>query len=64
MNWLQILEAAVVAGIVSSFTDWYFFGIVFHDRYHIYPGVWRKYRDKKDEMRSIAWGTCLVQGVA
>jgi len=62
LNWVEILEAAVVAGVLSSFTDWYFFGILFHDRYHTHPGVWRKYRDKKDEMRSIAWGTLLGAG--
>ena len=59
MDWLRILGAASAAAILASFTDWYFFGILFHDRYQTHPGVWRKYRDKKDEIRSIAWGTLL-----
>jgi hypothetical protein len=54
MNWIHIVEAAVVASVLASFTDWYFFGVLFHDRYHTIPGVWKKYEDKKDEIRTIS----------
>jgi hypothetical protein len=54
MNWGQVLIAFVAAAAVASFTDWYFFGVLFHDRYFATPGVWRRYVDRKDEMRSIA----------
>jgi len=54
MNWIHIAEASVLAIILASFTDWYFFGILFHNRYHSTPGVWKQYKDKKDEMRSIS----------
>ncbi len=63
MNCVRILEAAVIASVLASFTDWYFFGILFHDRYHKYGGgVWRQYADKKDEVRSILAAT-LSQSV-
>src|SRR5216684_1508436 len=54
MNWTQVLLTLVASAVVASFTDWYFFGVLFHDRYLVTPGVWRQYKDKKDEMRSIA----------
>jgi hypothetical protein len=58
VNWIRIIEAGVAASILASFSDWYFFGILFHTRYHREgPGIWRKYKDKKDEMRSIFLST-------
>ena len=59
MNWVRIIEAGFVASVLATFTDWYFFGILFHDRYYTNAGVWRKYADKKDEIRSITLGTIL-----
>jgi hypothetical protein len=53
MNWLHVLYAFVASAIIASFTDWYFFGVLFHERYNRTPGAWRKYRDKKDEISSI-----------
>src|SRR3954468_22069242 len=57
MNWLKFFEAAVAASFLASMTDWYFFGVLFHDRYHVNAGVWKKYKNKSDEMRSILVGT-------
>lgn len=37
----MIILAIVVAGFASTFTDWLFMGILFHDRYMKYPEVWR-----------------------
>jgi hypothetical protein len=54
MNWLHVLLAFVGSAVRSTFTDWYFFGVLFHQRYGNTPGVWRKYKDKKDETTSIA----------
>jgi len=39
MSWI-IVAAVLVAGILSSFTDWYFFGVLHHDRYQRYPETW------------------------
>jgi hypothetical protein len=33
--------------------------VLFHDRYGKTPGVWRRYRDKSDEYRSIAISQAL-----
>ena len=40
MSGLVVL-AVLVAGIVSTFSDWLFMGMLFHDRYMKYPEVWR-----------------------
>ena len=53
MNYTHIILAFAASAILASFTDWFFFGFLFHDRYQATPGVWKKYKDKKDEMRSI-----------
>ena|SRR6185295_11617623 len=57
MNLVKFLEAAIAASFLASMTDWYFFGVLFHDRYHLHAGVWKKYKNKQDEMRSILIGT-------
>jgi hypothetical protein len=59
MNWIHIIGAGILASVLTSFTDWYFFGILFHDRYSTNAGVWRQYKDKNHEMRSIAIGILL-----
>ena len=41
MNWTHYLLAVVVSGIATSFTDWFFMGVLFHDRYMAAPEVWR-----------------------
>ena len=41
MNWPRFALAVVVSGITVSFTDWFFFGMLFHDKYSAYPEVWR-----------------------
>ena len=37
----MVVLAVLVAGIVSTFTDWLFMGVLFHDRYMRHPEVWR-----------------------
>jgi hypothetical protein len=53
MNGLHIVFVFIASAILASFTDWYFFGVLFHARYGLTPGVWKKYRDKRDAMTSI-----------
>jgi hypothetical protein len=38
----MVVLAVLVAGIVSTFTDWLFMGVLFHDRYMHHPEVWRE----------------------
>jgi hypothetical protein len=53
MNALPVLGTFLAAAVIASFSDWYFFGVLFHDRYHKTPGIWRAYRDKSDERTSL-----------
>ncbi len=39
MSWI-IVAAVFVAGTLASFTDWFFMGMLFHDRYQVYPETW------------------------
>jgi hypothetical protein len=41
MNWTRLVLIAIGAGIVSSFTDWFFAGDWIHRRF-TYPEIWRK----------------------
>ena len=41
MNWTHFGLAVLSAGIISSITDWFFFGVLFHNNYKINPEVWR-----------------------
>lgn len=58
MNW-WILGAIVVAGFVSSFTDWLFMGVLFHDRYNKYPDTWWPRSGPDAERGAILWSTLL-----
>jgi intracellular septation protein A len=42
MNWTHFGLAVLAAGIVSSITDWFFFGVLFHDKYLAHPEAWRR----------------------
>jgi hypothetical protein len=37
----RVAAATVIASVLASITDWLFMGMLFHDRYLIYPEVWR-----------------------
>jgi hypothetical protein len=56
MGWKSIALAIVVASITGSFTDWFFTGVLFHDRYRVYPEIWRK---RTSEAATITWSTIL-----
>ncbi|HUJ83567.1 MAG TPA: hypothetical protein VLW83_16895 [Candidatus Acidoferrales bacterium] len=58
MNWMHFLLAVLAAGIISSFTDWFFGGILFHDKYLAYPEVWRRSL-AKSEAPAVAWSIVL-----
>jgi hypothetical protein len=54
MNWTRLVLTAIVAGVVSSLTDWFFAGDWLHRRF-TYPEVWRK----GNENRAIALASPL-----
>jgi hypothetical protein len=41
MEWGKLGLVVLVSGLASSMTDWFFSGILFHDKYNAYPEVWR-----------------------
>ena len=42
VNWGKICLAIVAAAVAGSMTDWIFFGVLFHDKYLVFPEVWKK----------------------
>jgi hypothetical protein len=58
MSW-WLLGAVVVAGLVSSFTDWLFMGVLFHDRYNKFPDTWWPRSGPGAERGAILWSTVL-----
>jgi hypothetical protein len=39
--WGKFILVVAVASVVTSFTDWLFMGILFHDKYLATPEIWR-----------------------
>ena len=39
---MHLLLAIVIANVVVFLTDWYFFGVLWHDKYLAFPEVWRR----------------------
>jgi hypothetical protein len=59
MDPLRYVMALVVASVAASFSDWYFMGVLFHDKYLSYPEVWRHTGNRRGESLAIAWSTLL-----
>ena len=38
---LGAIAAVILGGVLGGLADWYFAGILFHDKYLAYPEVWR-----------------------
>jgi intracellular septation protein A len=39
---LNLIWATLAGAVLGSLADWLFAGVLFHDRYHTYPEVWRQ----------------------
>ena len=59
MDPLRYVIALVASSVAASFSDWYFMGVLFHDKYLTYPEVWRHSGDRRGESLAIAWSTLL-----
>jgi hypothetical protein len=59
MNIAHFAGAVLAATIVSSLTDWFFFGVLFHSRYQAYPEVWRSDLSGNKEWKAILMATVL-----
>ena len=38
---MNLIWATLAGAVLGSLADWLFAGILFHDRYNVYPEVWR-----------------------
>jgi hypothetical protein len=56
---LLVIGAAMAAGILGSFTDWLFMGVLFHDSYKHYPEVWRPGIAAGQEKTAILLSTAI-----
>ena len=53
MSWI-VPVAVLAAGAVATFTDWFFMGVLFHDRYAVFAQTWRP-RDRPSESAPILY---------
>jgi len=58
MDW-KLIAAVIGAGIAASFTDWFFMGVLFHERYNKYPEIWWPQFRAKGDSRAILYSTAL-----
>jgi hypothetical protein len=58
MIWPRFLLAVVLSGIVASFTDWLFMGVLFHKKYLETPEIWRL-KAGENETRGIVLSSLL-----
>jgi hypothetical protein len=56
---LMLVVAVAVAGTASTFTDWLFMGVLFHDAYNRYPEVWREGVRGGKSRGAIVWASVL-----
>ena len=58
MNAQHFLWVVLAAGVLTSFTDWFFGGILFHKKYLAHPEIWRQ-TEGKSETPAVAWSVIL-----
>ena len=55
----RLAIALLASGFAVSMTDWFFGGVLFHERYLAYPEVWRRRAGQPGEGQAIAWAILL-----
>jgi hypothetical protein len=65
---LLLIGAVAAAGVLGSFTDWLFMGVLFHSAYNRHPEVWRPGiaagQDKNAILLSVAIGFVMTGAIA
>jgi hypothetical protein len=59
MNFGRVALAILFSGFAASMTDWFFGGVLFHEKYLAYPEVWRRRAGEPGEGGAIAWSILL-----
>lgn len=58
MDALKLAMVILAAGLLASFTDWLFMGVINHKLYDLHPEVWREGRQERSKiLYSTLWGT-------
>lgn len=60
MDWTHYGLAVLAAVVAVSFTDWFFMGILFHEKYKAYPEIWRRPQGGPGETRAILISTLFT----
>ena len=66
MDMTRFALAALAGGFAATFTDWFFFGILFHDKNLAHPEVWRPEIQAGKEKKAIVISSlfCFVTSAA
>jgi hypothetical protein len=59
MHFGRIALAILFSGFAASMTDWFFGGVLFHEKYLAYPEIWRRRSGEPGEGGAIAWSILL-----
>ena len=59
---LNLLWAILAGALLGSLADWLFAGVIFHERYQVYPEVWRQGNERG--RIAAAQALCLVTSAA
>ncbi len=59
MNLGHIALAIIISGFAASMTDWFFGGVLFHDKYLTYPEIWRRPEGGGGESKAVGWSILL-----
>lgn len=53
----HVALAILLSGLAVCLTDWFFFGVLFHDKYLAYPEIWRQ--APGGEGKAVLWSILL-----
>lgn len=59
MNFVRVGLAIAISGVVVMFVDWFFGGVLFHEKYMAHPEIWRYVGNRKMESRAIGWSVVM-----
>jgi hypothetical protein len=59
IDFTRLALAILAAGIAASLADWFFFGILSHDKYLLTPELWRSGPGGTETQR-IMWSTVIA----
>jgi len=59
MNWSRFILVVLIASVVTSFSDWLFMGVLFHEKYKAAPEIWRSSAES-NERRLILYSQLVA----